>query len=234
MTIKPFAVLTIALALAGATPARPATAEDTTGPAPAGTPVAPRRIVLDPGHGGPDRGAVGQAGVVEKDAVLALSQAVADRLGRDGHEVRLTRADDRSLGAEQRAAVANFWQAHLFLGVHASGAARPQARGFEVFVAPSPAPGTDPASWRGGQLGREAESRRWAQALGSALGQAAATFDRGVAELPNPVLEAVAAPACLLEAGNLSWPQEADWILTPAGRAQVAEAVARAVAEYFR
>ncbi|GAB4257537.1 MAG: hypothetical protein Kow0092_04480 [Deferrisomatales bacterium] len=193
----------------------------------------PRTVVIDPGHGGEDRGAGGPGGAWEKDVVLALARAVADGLRGRGFEVHLTRTGDHGLTPEQRAGVANYWQADLFLSLHVSGLARPRARGFEVFVASVPPAGGDPGLWEGGQVGREAASRRWAENLRRALGEGLATFDRGVGQVPHPVLEAVACPACLVEAGNLAWPQDAELLNGDPGRSALAEAVARAAEAFF-
>ncbi len=191
------------------------------------------RIALDPGHGGGDPGARGGGGVVEKDAVLALALGIAEHLRRSGFEVHLTRTEDRELGHASRAAVANYWGAELFLSLHVAGRGRPQARGFELFVPPKVAPGIDARLWEAGQSGLEEASRRWAAALRRALGEEVATFDRGISDLPNPVLEAVAAPGCLIEIGSLSWPQEADFLQSEAGKAALGRAVARAAEQFF-
>lgn len=193
-----------------------------------------RRVSLDPGHGGEDPGARGPTGLAEKDVVLALAQAAAQTLRERGFEVHLTRSEDRTLGDTQRAAVANYWGAELFVSLHLAGEGRPQARGVEVFVAPEPPPGTDPRHWGAGQAGLGAESRQWAELLRAALGQHLATFDRGVSVAPQPLLEAVAAPACLVELGSLAWPQEAEHFRSPAGRDAVAAAIAQAAETYFR
>lgn len=194
---------------------------------------APRRIALDPGHGGSDVGTLGGNGVTEKDAVLALALAVAEHLRRSGFEVHLTRTEDRDLGEASRSAVANYWGAELFLSLHAAGRGRPQARGFELFVAPRTGPGIDGRLWEAGQAGLDERSRQWAAELRAALGEEVATFDRGISVLPNPVLEAVTAPACLLEVGSLAWPQEADFLRGEAGKDAVGRAVARAAERYF-
>ncbi|MBI5016086.1 MAG: N-acetylmuramoyl-L-alanine amidase [Deltaproteobacteria bacterium] len=192
------------------------------------------RVVLDPGHGGADIGSRAAAAPPEKEVVLRLAQDVAAKLRRRGFEVHLTREDDRALSATERAAAANRWEADLFLSLHASGEARPLARGFEVFVSPPEPPGTDPRLWASAQVGREADSRRWAEGVRAAVGQAVPSFDRGVRHVPTPLLEAVAAPACLLEAGNLSSPEDAEALLKPKGRAALAEALADAAETFFR
>ncbi len=193
-----------------------------------------RRVAVDPGHGGEDLGTRGPKGLAEKDVALELARGVAQRLRERGFEVHLTRDEDRALGDTQRAAVANYWGAELFVSLHVAGEGRPQARGLEVFVSPGPPPGADPRLWSSGQAGLGAQSRRWAELLRSALGQAMPTFDRGLSAAPQPLLEAVAAPACLVELGSLAWPQEAEFLRSPAGREAVAEAVARAAEAYFR
>jgi N-acetylmuramoyl-L-alanine amidase len=192
------------------------------------------RVVIDPGHGGPDSGARGTGTLAEKDAVLTLARDLSARLRRRGFDVRLTRQDDRFVDAATRAAVANHWEADLFLSLHASGLGRPQARGFEIFVPRPPAPGADPRSWAGGQVGRVEESRRWAETVRRSLGEALSTFNRGVRELPSPLLEALAAPACLAELANLAVPEEEGFLVKPQGRAALADALAGAVDAYFR
>lgn len=192
-----------------------------------------RRIALDPGHGGGDPGTHGGGGVVEKDAVLGLALGIAEHLRQSGFEVHLTRTEDRDLGDAPRAAVANYWGAELFLSLHVAGRGRPQARGFELFVPPRVSPGVDGRLWQAGQSGQDEASRRWAELLRRALGEEVATFDRGVSDIPSPVLEAVAAPGCLLEVGSLAWPQEADFLRSEAGKAALGRAVARAAEQFF-
>lgn len=192
-----------------------------------------RRVALDPGHGGDEPGTRGPRGLAEKDVVLPLAQAAAQKLRERGFEVHLTRSEDRTLGDTQRAAVANYWGAELFVSLHLAGEGRPQARGVEVFVAPEPPPGADPRHWAAGQVSLGTASRRWAELLRGALGQQLATFDRGVSVVPQPLLEAVAAPACLVELGSLAWPQETEFLRSPAGREAVAAAIVRAAETYF-
>ncbi|WP_448382050.1 N-acetylmuramoyl-L-alanine amidase [Desulfosoma sp.] len=108
-------------------------------PAPAPTPPAParpvikkgmptmveqlgltvRRIVIDPGHGGKDKGAIGPSGLYEKDVTLALAKQLKKVLEKEGgYEVILTRDTDRYVSLEERTAIANTKKADLFLSIH--------------------------------------------------------------------------------------------------------------------
>jgi|GEM_PF-3769540 len=99
-------------------------------------PAVEYRVVLDAGHGGRDPGAVWR-GVREKD----INLDVVRRIGRHLREVLpsaqiyYTRTDDRYLGLQQRAQIANAHQAHLFVSVHCNNFPRkPHRRGMEVYV----------------------------------------------------------------------------------------------------
>ncbi len=192
----------------------------------------PWRIVLDPGHGGAEPGAAGE-GVWEKDLTLEVCRSVARHLEDRGLVVFLTRSGDQALAPPLRAALANYREADLFLAIHFAGKGRGRSRGFELFVAPAVPPG-DPLRWDRGQAPYRAASLRWAEALQQELRESVPTFDRGVTVLPNPILQAVACPAVVLELGNLAWPDEVAWLRSRDGRMAVAEAVARAVERFRR
>lgn len=99
-------------------------------------PVAPglRKIVLDPGHGGKDPGAIGVNGIAEKDIVLAVAKKLAKRLKADlGIQVVLTREDDTFIPLEDRTAVANAEDADLFISLHVNSSPNPEARGIETY-----------------------------------------------------------------------------------------------------
>jgi N-acetylmuramoyl-L-alanine amidase len=105
--------------------------------APAPVPVtihAIRRIVIDPGHGGKDPGAVGPHGVEEKTMNLQIAQKLADVL-RDQYqyEVLLTRTDDTFIPLERRAALANSQNADLFISIHCNASLSSKLKGFEVY-----------------------------------------------------------------------------------------------------
>jgi N-acetylmuramoyl-L-alanine amidase len=92
-----------------------------------------RTIVLDPGHGGKDPGAIAY-GMKEKDIVLHVAKRLADELRRDlGVTVILTREDDVFLPLEERTAIANTSGADLFVSLHINAHPSPQIKGFETY-----------------------------------------------------------------------------------------------------
>jgi N-acetylmuramoyl-L-alanine amidase len=79
------------------------------------------RIIIDPGHGGKDPGAIGKYGTKEKDVVLEIAFYLKDMLEEElGVEVLMTRDDDRFLELSQRTEFANRNQAKLFISIHAN------------------------------------------------------------------------------------------------------------------
>ncbi len=97
--------------------------------------TAKRRIVIDPGHGGHDPGAVGLRKLYEKDVVLDIALKVGKILMNDPlYEVVFTRERDVYLPLEARTAVANRKNADLFVSVHANASQRRQAKGIETYM----------------------------------------------------------------------------------------------------
>ncbi|KAA0894098.1 N-acetylmuramoyl-L-alanine amidase [Oryzomonas rubra] len=93
-----------------------------------------RRIVVDPGHGGHDSGALGPNGVKEKDVVLAIGLKLRDLLRDElGLDVIMTRATDVFIPLEERTAIANKVNADLFVSVHANAALNHGASGIETY-----------------------------------------------------------------------------------------------------
>ena len=93
-----------------------------------------RRIVVDPGHGGHDPGAVGPNGIQEKDVVLAIGIKLRDLFKEElGVDVVMTRSTDVFIPLEERTAIANKVGADLFLSVHANAAPNRAAAGIETY-----------------------------------------------------------------------------------------------------
>jgi N-acetylmuramoyl-L-alanine amidase len=93
-----------------------------------------RKIVLDPGHGGKDPGAIGIGGIAEKDIVLAVAKKLERKLKQEmGVEVVLTRRDDRFIPLEDRTAIANAEGADLFVSLHMNASPNGEAKGLETY-----------------------------------------------------------------------------------------------------
>ncbi len=97
--------------------------------------VLKKRIVLDPGHGGNDPGAVGPRNLYEKDVVLDIALKLKRILAQDQNlEVYLTRETDVFIPLEQRTAIANSKSADLFISIHANASPRRDAKGVETYL----------------------------------------------------------------------------------------------------
>lgn len=93
-----------------------------------------RRVVIDPGHGGKDPGAIGAGGLREKDVVLRVSRALAERLRKEGLEVHLTRDADEFVELEERTLIANRWRGDLFVSIHANASRNRHSNGVETYL----------------------------------------------------------------------------------------------------
>jgi N-acetylmuramoyl-L-alanine amidase len=104
---------------------------DTTKP---GKKIRKARILIDPGHGGKDPGAVRKGSAREKELNLIVAKYLYELLKKDkDFEVRLTRDDDKFVTLGGRAKMANDFKADIFISIHANAAKRVSANGFEVY-----------------------------------------------------------------------------------------------------
>lgn len=93
------------------------------------------RVMIDPGHGGKDPGAVGPTGLKEKDVVLAIGRKIREKLSRSGEfDVRMTRDEDVFIPLEERTAMANKGRADLFVSLHINASPNRRAEGFSTYV----------------------------------------------------------------------------------------------------
>lgn len=90
------------------------------------------RIVVDPGHGGKDPGAVRRR-MREKDWNLAVAKELAALLKKGGFEVKMTRDNDTFIALSERSKIANNFKADLFISVHTNASKNRQAHGFQVY-----------------------------------------------------------------------------------------------------
>lgn len=213
-----------------------------------------RTIVIDPGHGGKEVGAVGAGGLLEKDLTLAICRKLADALAvKVGARVVLTREDDSVVSLDQRTAIANQYKADLFLSVHLNAAVTKVAKGSETYFLSLEASDelarkaaetenavstADPSSdlklilWDLAQQSYLDESSRFAQAIQEEMNAANAVQNRGVKQAPFKVLVGATMPAALVEVGFISNPEEEAKLQTPEFQTTLVEALTRAVQRY--
>ncbi|MEW6516531.1 MAG: N-acetylmuramoyl-L-alanine amidase [candidate division FCPU426 bacterium] len=91
-------------------------------------------VVLDPGHGGKDPGAIGPSGLKEKVVTLEVGLKLRDLLAARGFRVLMTRSDDTFISLQRRAEIANEAKADLFVSIHANASRNAEASGSQVFI----------------------------------------------------------------------------------------------------
>ena len=216
-----------------------------------------RTIVLDPGHGGKEVGAVGTNGLLEKDLTLAICRRLADSLAaKTGARVVLTRDDDTLVSLDQRTAIANQYKADLFLSVHLNAAVVKDAKGSETYFlsleasdelarraaeienASASAAATDPSNdlklilWDLAQQAYIGESSRFAQAIQEEMNAATGVGNRGVKQAPFKVLVGATMPAALVEVGFITNPEEEAKLQSAEFQTLMVDAISRAVTRY--
>ena len=93
------------------------------------------RVMIDPGHGGKDPGAIGPTGLKEKDVVLAIGRKIREKLSRSGEfDVRMTRDEDVFIPLEERTAMANKMRADIFVSLHINASRNRRAEGYSTYV----------------------------------------------------------------------------------------------------
>ena len=93
-----------------------------------------QRVVIDAGHGGKDKGAIGDGTIYEKDLNLLLAKKLAQKIRQDLKiQAIMTRDGDRFIPLEERTAIANTKQADLFLSIHVNASPNPLAQGVETY-----------------------------------------------------------------------------------------------------
>jgi len=179
-------------------------------------------VVIDPGHGGRDAGAIGCNGIQEKTVCLAIGNAVGNLLEQHGCSVALTRNNDCDMQLDERTSYANNKNADLFVSIHANYAGSPKAVGVETFcMQPSLLKkefshvSSEQDMCVADLMAQRAEfSEKLAQAVQQNVCSAVSPFhnesiDRKVKHSVSQVLLGVQAPAVLIEVGFLSHQKEA-------------------------
>jgi N-acetylmuramoyl-L-alanine amidase len=220
-------------------------------------PLAVRRVMIDPGHGGGDVGTRTPTGLLEKELTLDIARRLAARLAEAGIEAELTRDEDARVSLRERARLANERRADLFLSIHVNWLEDGRAnRGIETYyLGPSDDPFiTELASAENRESGysiadvrrlldsiyadlRQEQSRKLAAAVQRSLVRsirelAPEIADRGVKSAPFLVLVATEMPAILAEVASLSSAEEALLLAQESHRERIAVALSDGIRAY--
>ena len=218
-----------------------------------------RRIVIDPGHGGRDPGALGLYGLREKDLTLKVAKYLSKEVKRIlGCEVILTRNRDIFIPLIKRPAIANLKKADLFVSIHVNAAPNRRARGIETYYLGFT---TDPEAMRVAALENAVanqslsdlqnllkkilrntkgeESKRLAENIQTALVKRLSRKYRGVRNLgvkkaPFLVLVGARMPAVLVEISFLTNPTEAKRLRSDAYLREIARGIAEGLKNYVK
>ena len=173
-------------------------------------------VIIDPGHGGKDSGAIGIGGVLEKDVILPISKRITEVLERNGIQVIMTRDSDYFVTLPGRVTMAERANADVFVSIHANsaGANRPEVSGLETYHYDS--------------------GLRLAQIVHSKILQSLNVRDRKVRKARFYVLRKTSMPSILVETGFLTGRDDAAKLRTSAYQNQMADAIAQGILQYLK
>ena len=188
-----------------------------------------KRIVLDPGHGGSDTGAIGPTGVTEKSIALRIAKRLKVLLEAEGAEVILTRTEDTEVSPKKaqatdveelqaRCDIANQNSADIFLSIHLDAFSGPEAHGTTGYYY---------------EMG-SADSTRLADCVKRGVLRRLGTLDRGTKPCAFYVCRHTDMPAMLLETAFVSNPREEQMMNSEEGVENAAQGIAAGIAEYFQ
>jgi N-acetylmuramoyl-L-alanine amidase len=175
-------------------------------------------VVIDPGHGGGDPGAVGINGLQEKVIVLSVGSQVAEQLRRRGINAVLTRSNDQEIDLAPRVATAEGARADIFVSIHANSISlsRPDINGIESYYY---------ASSKGYRLARSIHN--------SILSNINAS-DRGIRQARFYVVRRTSMPSVLIEIGFVTGSQDAARLSSATQRTKLAEAIVQGILDYLK
>jgi len=199
-----------------------------------------RIVVLDPGHGGDDRGAQSRSGLNEKAIVLDLARKVRSILLQYRIDTRLTRNGDQKLDLEERTDLAGRWKSSLFVSIHLNAADNSSPAGIETHILP-PAGCSSTANNSLGVYDQVVHPGNRHDRANIVLGylmqksllKHTGSEDRGVRRSRFVVLKNSSAPACLVECGFLSNRSEGSKMGSPAHIDNLARGIAEGIISYL-
>ena len=217
-------------------------------------------VVIDPGHGGKDPGAVSRYGTREKDVVLDVSKRIKRELEKNGVKVYMTRENDTFIPLGERPKVAEKKKADLFISVHANASRASRVNGFEVYYlseatddnaraiaaaenaslqyennvksAENGELSKDPTLWDLKLTEQRRQSKGLAYYICNISSDALSMKKLGVKGARFAVLKGAEVPAVLVEIGFLTNKSEESKLKSSAFREKIADAVAKSIISY--
>ena len=177
------------------------------------------KVVIDPGHGGSDPGAVGINGLRETDIVLEVSKSVAEFLTKKGVKTILTRKYERTLDLQPRVTKANNSKAHAFVSIHANATRgkRKDVNGLETYYY---------SGYKGYSLAKNIQKQ--------ILITSPQSPDRGVRRSRFYVIRKTSMPAALVEIGFVTGMYDAALLRQKAYRDKMSFAIAKGIINYLK
>ena len=195
------------------------------------------RIILDPGHGGEDDGAVGTK-YMEKDLNLILAKNLKSLLVSTGYEVLLTRDNDRFVSLTDRGQIASNWKADLFVSIHCNAAPNKGVTGIETYVVtPKGSPSNSKTVLQNQAVpgnSFDTLNARLAYEMQKNLIRYSAASDRGVKYYRWQVLREARCPAVLVETGFLSNIGEERKLASNTYQKKLVQGMARGLTEFHK
>ncbi len=219
------------------------------------------RVVLDPGHGAKDYGAV-YHGFIEKNIALNVALKVGQLLEKEGIQVVYTRKTDVFIELDERCNIANRAKANVFVSIHCNGEAKKAAYGTETFVmGPTKnASHLEVAKKENSVINLESDKTKYQgfdpnkpetligltlqheEGLNQSIDLASRVEERftddlkrnkrGVKQAPFWVLHRTAMPSILIELGFLSYKPEGEYLNSEEGQEELAGSIAKAIIAY--
>ncbi|PWU67335.1 N-acetylmuramoyl-L-alanine amidase [Gracilibacillus dipsosauri] len=170
-------------------------------------------IILDPGHGGNDSGAIGVGNVYEKDMVMEVVDDITNRLKQEGATVLLTRSNDTRIELPKRVAISHAYQTHAFISLHFNASPIISANGISTHYY---------------------SNQNLAYQVQNAIAQHLNLSDRGIRQDSFYVLRNNQNPAILIEMGFITNPSDLLKIQSKDYQSSIAEAITQGLISYFK
>ncbi|MBE9546767.1 MAG: N-acetylmuramoyl-L-alanine amidase [Proteobacteria bacterium] len=196
-------------------------------------------VVVDPAHGGRDKGVRLTKKFYEKDVTLAIAKLLKKELDRSKNiSVLLTRSADRDVSMSDRVKMAKRKNTKLFISLHVNAGFGRSSSGFEVYFPGFKLPSTGKSASK--EIPKDMvktkylnESVRFAKIVEKNLEKIFRRKDRGLRSAPIPVLEGLTVPAVVLEIGFATNIKDRKKLMDKAVQKSIAGALAKSIREFF-